>query len=201
MAFFLLSTLRGVGRPTGRLNAELLLRTRRSIAASRRTSSPHHQRCGRVEFRSEGDPEHRNKCASPRRPHEMKRRSMLCHNVRARAATRRFEFPTGLSPYSSTSGASARVTVVTCGLPVATQVRFTVAPTVARLPSASKGAHSRRCAGSVSACQTFFRRVAQLSDENERPFFRRPFVPAPRWPGLVRSAGDRSLSSPCLPFR
>src|ERR1035438_6651448 len=32
---------------------------------------------------------------------------------------------------------------------------FTVVPTVPRLPSASKGAHSRRCAGSVSACQTF----------------------------------------------
>src|SRR5262249_37882349 len=31
---------------------------------------------------------------------------------------------------------------------------FTV-PTVPRLPSVSKGAHSRRCAGSVSACQTF----------------------------------------------
>src|SRR6202011_3053143 len=36
-----------------------------------------------------------------------------------------------------------------------TVVRFTVVPTVRRLPSTSKGAHSRRCAGSVSACQTF----------------------------------------------
>src|SRR5205814_1596195 len=34
-------------------------------------------------------------------------------------------------------------------------VSFTVVPTVPRLPSASKGAHSRSCAGSVSACQTF----------------------------------------------
>src|SRR5205814_3135318 len=36
-----------------------------------------------------------------------------------------------------------------------TVVSFTVVPTVPRLLSASKGAHSRRCAGSVSACQTF----------------------------------------------
>ena len=52
---------------------------------------------------------------------------------------------------------SARVTVVseTCALGAATVVSFTVVPTVARLPSASKGAHSLRCAGSVSACQTF----------------------------------------------
>src|SRR5947207_6283718 len=59
--------------------------------------------------------------------------------------------------YSSTLGASARVTLVseTCGVGAATVVSFTVVPTVPRLPSASKGAHSRRCAGSVSACQTF----------------------------------------------
>src|SRR3984957_623947 len=59
--------------------------------------------------------------------------------------------------YSSSLGASARVTVVseTCGVGALTVVSFTVAPRVPRLPSASKGAHSRRCAGSVSACQTF----------------------------------------------
>ena len=34
-------------------------------------------------------------------------------------------------------------------------VSFTVLPTAPRFPSASKGAHSRRCTGSVSACQTF----------------------------------------------
>src|SRR5271168_1320765 len=59
--------------------------------------------------------------------------------------------------YSSTSGASARVTVVsltrTAGAP--TVVSFTLLPTLPRLPSASNGAHSRRCSGSVSACQTF----------------------------------------------
>src|SRR5215472_8999461 len=90
----------------------------------------------------------------PAAPHEMKRRSMLCHSVR-RVPPPKASSSHRISPYSSTLGASARVTVVTCGLPVPTQVRFTVAPTVARLPSASKGAHSRRCAGSVSACQTF----------------------------------------------
>src|SRR5437764_6572878 len=59
--------------------------------------------------------------------------------------------------YSSTLGASARVTVVsgTCGVGAPTVVSFTLVPTVPRLPSASKGAHSRRCAGLVSACQTF----------------------------------------------
>src|SRR5580693_3325987 len=59
--------------------------------------------------------------------------------------------------YASSLGASARVTVVseTRGVGAPTVVRFTVFPSVPRLPSASKGAHSRRCAGSVSACQTF----------------------------------------------
>src|SRR6266852_9620671 len=59
--------------------------------------------------------------------------------------------------YSSTLGASARVTLVseTCGVGAPTVVSFTVVPTVPRLPSASKGAHSRRCAGAVSARQTF----------------------------------------------
>src|SRR5262249_51135144 len=57
--------------------------------------------------------------------------------------------------YSSTLGASARVTVVsvTCGVP--TVVSFTFVPTALRFLSASKGAHSRRCSGSVSARQTF----------------------------------------------
>src|SRR5580704_8648101 len=59
--------------------------------------------------------------------------------------------------YSSTSGASARVTdvSVTRGVGAPTVVSFTVVPTVPRLLSTSKGAHSRRCAGSVSACHTF----------------------------------------------
>src|SRR6185295_14527105 len=59
--------------------------------------------------------------------------------------------------YSSTFGASARITFVSVtgrvGAP--TVVSFTVAPTVPRLRSASNGAHSQSCAGSVRACQTF----------------------------------------------
>src|SRR5215471_21633630 len=85
---------------------------------------------------------------------------MLVHSVRrvppARASSsHRISKPPHL--YSSTLGASARVTVVsvTFGAAAPTVVSFTVAPAVARLPSASKGAHSHRCAGSVSACQTF----------------------------------------------
>src|SRR5712691_10001969 len=90
----------------------------------------------------------------------MKRRSMLVHSVRRvppprTASSHRISKPPQL--YSSTVGASARVTVVsvTCSAGAPTLVSFTVLPTVPRFPSASKGAHSRRCAGSVSACQTF----------------------------------------------
>src|SRR5580658_3676439 len=59
--------------------------------------------------------------------------------------------------YSRKLGASARVTLasVTFTLGAATVVSFTLFPTAPRLPSASKGAHSRSCFGSVSACQTF----------------------------------------------
>src|SRR5665213_3525773 len=97
----------------------------------------------------------------PAAPIEVKRRSMLCHSVRRvplpkASSSHRISLPAP-QLYSSTLGASARVTVVseTCGLGAPTVVNFTVVPTVPRLPSASKGAHSRRCTGSVSACQTF----------------------------------------------
>src|SRR5437899_2787041 len=89
----------------------------------------------------------------PAAPHEMKRRSMLCHSVR-RVPPPKGSSSQRISLYSSTLGASARVTLVSKAFGVPTQVNFTV-PTVLRLPSTSKGAHSRRCAGSVSACQTF----------------------------------------------
>src|SRR5580658_9880445 len=85
---------------------------------------------------------------------------MLVHSVRRVppakvSSSHRISKPPHL--YSSTSGASARVTVVsvTRGAGAPTVVSFTVVPTLPRLASASKGAHSRRCAGSVSACQTF----------------------------------------------
>src|SRR5438309_7200363 len=89
----------------------------------------------------------------PAAPHEMKRRSMLCHSVR-RVPPPKASSSHRVSLYSSTLGASARVTLVSSAVGVPTHVSFTV-PTVPRLLSASKGAHSRRCAGSVSACQTF----------------------------------------------
>src|SRR2546426_1048509 len=85
---------------------------------------------------------------------------MLVHSVRRvpppkASSSHRISKPPQL--YSSALGASARVTVVseTRGVGAPTVVSFTVVPTVPRLLSASKGAHSRRCAGSVSACQTF----------------------------------------------
>src|SRR5713101_209859 len=85
---------------------------------------------------------------------------MLVHRVRRvppprASSSHRMSKPPQL--YTSLLGASARVTLVseTSGVGAPAVVSFTVAPTVPRLPSASKGAHSRRCAGSVSARQTF----------------------------------------------
>src|SRR5579872_271010 len=90
----------------------------------------------------------------PAAPHEMKRRSMWCHSVR-RVPLPRASSSHRISPHSSTLGASARVTVVSNGEGAPTQVSFTLVPAVPKLPSTTKGAHSRSCAGSVSACQTF----------------------------------------------
>src|SRR5215472_1447974 len=96
----------------------------------------------------------------PAAPMAMKWRLMLVHSVRRvpppkGSSSHRISLPPHL--YSSAFGASARVTVVsvTYGVGAPTVVSFTVLPTVPRLRSASNGAHSRRCAGSVSACQTF----------------------------------------------
>src|SRR5258707_558812 len=96
----------------------------------------------------------------PAAPIAIKRRPMLVHSVRRVpppkvSSSHRISRSPQL--YSSILGASARVTLVsvTCGVGVPTVVSFTVVPTVPRLPSTSKGAHSRRCAGSVSARQTF----------------------------------------------
>src|SRR5246127_5884649 len=85
---------------------------------------------------------------------------MLVHSVRRvpppeASSSHRMSKPPHL--YSSSLGASANVTVVsvTRGAGAPTVVSLTAVPTVPRFVSASKGAHSRRCAGSVSACQTF----------------------------------------------
>src|SRR6266705_1777573 len=96
----------------------------------------------------------------PAAPIEMKRRSMLVHSIRRVPPAKASSFHrTSKRPqlYSSTVGASARVTLVsvTCSAGAPTVVSLTVVPAVPRLRSASKGAHSRNCAGSVSACQTF----------------------------------------------
>src|SRR6185503_5147366 len=96
----------------------------------------------------------------PAAPIEMKRRSMLVQSVRRvpppnASSSHRISKPPQL--YSSALGASARVTVVsvTCGDGAPTVVSFTVVPAVPRFPSLSNGAHSRSCAGSVRARQTF----------------------------------------------
>src|SRR5579862_10060810 len=96
----------------------------------------------------------------PAAPIAMKRWPMLVQSVRrvppaTASSCHRMSKPPQL--YSSAWGASARLTVVSVmrGVGAPTVVSLTAAPAVPRLPSASKGAHSRRCAGSVSACQTF----------------------------------------------
>src|SRR6187551_701149 len=96
----------------------------------------------------------------PAAPIEMYRRSILVHSVSRVPSPEASSFHRISKPpqlYSSSSGASARVTVVsvTCNAGAPTVVSFTVVPTVPRLPSTTKGAHSRTCAGSVSARQTF----------------------------------------------
>ena len=83
------------------------LRTRRLIAASRRTSSRRRQRCGRWDFRREDDPEHRRQMCHPAAPMEMKRRSILCDRVSrvplpSGSSSHRRSLPPQL--YSSTSG-------------------------------------------------------------------------------------------------
>jgi len=106
----------------------------------------------------------------PAAPIEMKRRSMLVHSVRRvppswASSSHRISLPP--QPYSSTLGASARVTFVsvTCGPGAPTVVSFTVFPTVPRLPIGLKG----RPLVQMGRLPDFFRRVAQFSDENERP--------------------------------
>src|SRR5580704_525260 len=89
----------------------------------------------------------------PAAPMEMKRRSIFVDSVR-RVPPPKDSSSHRISPYSRILGASARVTFASNDVGVPTQVSFTEDPTVARLLSTSKGAHSRRCAGSVSACQT-----------------------------------------------
>src|SRR5580698_360845 len=96
----------------------------------------------------------------PGRTHCDKAAANVGPQRQARAATQVFEFPLSIEAtqlYASNMGSSARVTVVgvTCNLRARTVVNFTLVPTMPGLRSASKGAYSRRCAGSVSACRTF----------------------------------------------
>src|SRR4051812_18472477 len=95
----------------------------------------------------------------PAAPIDTNFRPMLCQSVRRvpfcdGSNSHRISFPPQL--YSSKRGASARVMLVleTFGVGVPTVERFTL-PVAPRFRSASKGAHSRSCVGSVSACQTF----------------------------------------------
>src|SRR5215831_12695589 len=95
----------------------------------------------------------------PAAPIDTNPRSILCQRVRrvplpSGSSSHRMSLPPQL--YSSSREASARFTLVaeTCGGCAPTVASFT-GPTSPRLRSASNGAHSRSCAGSVNACQTF----------------------------------------------
>ena len=148
--------LRGVGRPTGGLNAELLcVLGVQSLPAA----ELHGVGAGdAADGLSAEKPIQNIETNVPARGTPRDEAAIdVVPQRQARAATERLRVPTGYRPmYSSTLGASARVTVVSvCGLGAPTQVSFTVAPTVPRLPSASKGAHSRRCAGSVAPARLF----------------------------------------------
>src|SRR5262245_15527620 len=139
----------------------------------------------------------------PAAPIEMKPRSMLCHSVRRvppskASSSHRISLAPQL--YSSTFGASARVTLVsvTCGVGAPTVVSFTVVPTVPRFPSDSQGAHSRRCAWSVRACQSFsggWRRSLTRMSVHFSPSFRTCAPPAGPGAYCSRSVIFFSLSS------
>src|SRR5579864_6558697 len=145
----------------------------------------------------------------PAAPIAMKRCPMLVQSVRRvprpeASSSHRMSKPPHL--YSSTSGAMARVTVVsvTRGMGAPTVVSFTVFPTVPRFPSASKGAHSRRCAGSVIASQTFSGECrnsrTRMSVQFSSPFGPRSFRTCAMFagPGVYRSRNGIfvSLASP-----
>src|SRR6266511_3888088 len=133
MSFLAPSRLWGVGRPTGGLNAELVcVLGVQSLPAA--------------ELHGLGADDASNGLTGE------KPRSMLCQSVRRvplprGSSSHRRSLPPQL--YSSSLGASARLTVVSviCGVGAPTVESFT-GPTVARFVSVSKGAHARRCAGS-----------------------------------------------------
>jgi hypothetical protein len=89
-------------------------RTRRSIAASRQSSWCRRRRSVQSAHPRGAAQGRRSKCTIPAAPHEMKRRSMLCHSVRRAPPPRKASsfHRISLAPqlYSSSLGASARVT-------------------------------------------------------------------------------------------
>src|SRR6516165_9008878 len=97
----------------------------------------------------------------PAAPHEIKRRSVVPERE-ARAAAGRLELPPEVAATPAVLEQPRRLGPLHGGLGDLRRRRSHRGElhrgcvlTVPRLPSASKGAHSRRCAGSVSACQTF----------------------------------------------
>ena len=153
------STLRGVGRPTGGLNAELLCVLG---VQSLPTAELHGLGADDAADGSSAEKAIQNieTNVPPAAPIEMKRRSMLVPSVRRvpppkASSSHRTSAPPQL--YSSTLGASARVTVVsvTCGVGAPTVVSYTVVPTAPRLPSASKGATRADAPGRLAPARLF----------------------------------------------
>ena len=117
----LLSRLR---RPVGRFNAELL-----GVLGVQSLPAAELHRLG-ADDAADGSSAEKpiqniEAMCQPAAPHEMKRRSMLCHSVR-RVPPPKASSSHRISLYSSTLGASARVTFVSSGVGVPTQVSFTV---------------------------------------------------------------------------
>src|SRR6202171_3453979 len=112
----LLSRLR---RPVGCFDTELLavLRIQPLPAAELHGSAPTMRPIGSpARSRSRTS----KQMCQPAAPHEMKRRSLLCHSVR-RVRDPKASSSQRISPHSSTLGASARVTLVSSGVGVPTQ--------------------------------------------------------------------------------
>ena len=169
------------------------LHIRRPVAASPRTSWRRRQRCVQSGYPRAADPERRSRCASPRRPTDEAAIDVVPQR-QARAAPQGFEFPPDIV-YSSTLGASARVTLVSCGWR-SHPGELHRGSNRAQAPIDLKGSPLAQMRRVGKRLPDFFRRVAQIADENERPLLSVLSYLRAAGRTRCRTARDRSLSSP-----
>jgi hypothetical protein len=134
----------------------------------------------------------------PAVPQEMKRRSMLCDSVR-RVPPSNPSRSHRISSYSSTSGTSARATVVTCGLPVPTQV-IHLGSDRNQVPVGYEG-HPLEQMSRVGERLPDFSGKWRSSLTRMSLHFSLPFCTSGRWRAPACTARDRSSSSPCSALR